>query len=101
MSAVTMTPLEALRRLVDVVRLLDASECGELYNELQGALTVAGTVLADPTEDAPRLPSTADEVIAFIGNNFVSQTTIGEDKTKWSYRLSVHDLLSAFEQLQE
>jgi len=100
MSAITMTLLEALRRLVDVARLIDASECGELYNELQGALTVAGTVLANPPEDAPRLPSTADEVIAFIGENYSTMSYEGlkEDRAYW---LTVHDLLSAFAQIQE
>lgn len=49
MSArIEVTPLEALRHLVDVARLIDADECPELYNELQSVLTVAGAVLAEP-----------------------------------------------------
>lgn len=48
MSAVT--PLQALRRLVDVARLIDADECPELYNQLQAELAVAGSVLAEPAK---------------------------------------------------
>lgn len=49
MSAIT--PLQALRRLVDVARLIDADECQELYNQLQAELAVAGAVLAEPQPD--------------------------------------------------
>lgn len=50
MSAVT--PLQSLRRLVDVVRLIDADECPELYNQLQAEITVAGAVLTEPVKHA-------------------------------------------------
>lgn len=46
-----ITPLQALRRLVDIARLIDADECPEFYNQLQGELTVAGAVLATQTDD--------------------------------------------------
>lgn len=45
-----ITPLQALRRLVDVARLIDADECPELYNQFQAELAVAGTVLAEPVK---------------------------------------------------
>lgn len=47
----TITPLQALRRLVDIARLIDADECPEFYNQLQGELTVAGAVLATQADD--------------------------------------------------
>lgn len=47
-----LTPLQSLRRLVDVARLIDADECPDLYNQLQAELTVAGAVLADPAKQA-------------------------------------------------
>lgn len=46
-----ITPLQALRRLVDIARLIDADECPEFYNQLQGELVVAGAVLAEPQQD--------------------------------------------------
>lgn len=45
-----MTPLDSLRRLVAIVRLIDAKECPELYNQLQGEIAVAERVLAQPFE---------------------------------------------------
>lgn len=48
----------------------------------------------------PSLPSTTDEVIAFIGSNFSSSHTQG-DKADWRYQVSVHDLLSAFSEWQD
>lgn len=51
MTATLITPLQALRRLVDIARLIDADECPELYNQLQGELTVAGAVLATQADD--------------------------------------------------
>lgn len=50
-----ITPLQALRRLVDIARLIDADECPELYNQLQGELAVAGAVLAE-AEAAQTVP---------------------------------------------
>ena len=44
---------DALRKLVDVTRLIDANECGELYNELQSALYVAGEALHDADTNKP------------------------------------------------
>lgn len=46
-----ITPLQALRRLVDVARLIDADECPELYNQIQAELTVAGAVLTEPQQE--------------------------------------------------
>ena len=42
-----VTPLEALRRLYDVARKVDASESGEFETLLQGELVVAESVLRD------------------------------------------------------
>lgn len=44
---------------------------------------------------APILPSTPEQVIAFINSNFDSRDERG-DKADWRFQLSVHDLLSAF-----
>ena len=44
---------DALRRLVDVTRLIDTHECGELYNELQSALYVAGEALHEADTNKP------------------------------------------------
>ena len=44
---------DALRQLVDVTRLIDAHECGELYNELQSALYVAGEALHEADTNKP------------------------------------------------
>lgn len=46
-----ITPLQALRRLVDIARLIDADECPEFYNQLQGELVIAGAVLAIQADD--------------------------------------------------
>lgn len=43
----SITPLQALRRLVDVARLIDADECPELYNQLQAELGIAYGVMRD------------------------------------------------------
>lgn len=50
MSATTVTAIEALRRLVAEVKLLDASEVGERWNQLGGVLGVAEGVLRDGEE---------------------------------------------------
>lgn len=59
------THAEALRRLVDVARLIDADECPELYNQLQGELAVAGAVLAGPQAEA------SQEHVAEIASTFL------------------------------
>ena len=48
----------------------------------------------------PRLPSTPEEVVAFIGNHYDARHTVGaiEDHR---YKLSVHDLLSSFQALAD
>lgn len=47
MSAATITPLEALRRLIAEVKQLDAVEVGARWNQLQGELGVAEGVVRD------------------------------------------------------
>ncbi len=54
----TVTPLEALRRLYDVARKVDAHESGEFETLLQGELAVAAAVLA-----APVVPVAAQPVV--------------------------------------
>lgn len=57
-------------------------------------------ILSRAAQATPSLPSTPDEVIAFIGSNFASSHTQG-DKADWRYQVSVHDLLSAFSEWQD
>ena len=40
-----VAPMEALKRLRDIVMQLDAAECPALYNQIQGELAVADTIL--------------------------------------------------------
>lgn len=56
-----VTPLEALRRLYDVARKVDASESGEFETLLQGELAVAELVLRDAA--APVVPVAAQSVV--------------------------------------
>ena len=62
---------DALRRLVDVTRLIDAHECGELYNELQSALYVAGEALHEADTNKPAVtvdsPEFMERVEAWSG----------------------------------
>lgn len=59
MSA-AVTPLEALRRLYEVARKVDASESGKFETLLQGELAVAESVLRDAA--APVVPVAAQPV---------------------------------------
>ena len=48
MQEITVTPLEALHKLIGVASMIDTAECKDeaMYNALQGALVVAQTALA-------------------------------------------------------
>jgi hypothetical protein len=68
-----------------------------MHEIMRKRFALAGFGAAQAT---PSLPSTPDEVIAFIGSNFDSSHTQG-DKADWRYQVSVHDLLSAFSEWQD
>ena len=53
----TVTPLEALRRLYDVARKVDAKEAGEFETLLQGELAVAEAALREAAPAAPTCES--------------------------------------------
>lgn len=56
MQEITVTPLEALDKLIGVASMIDTNECKDeaMYNALQGALVVAQTALAmAPKQEAP------------------------------------------------
>lgn len=48
----------------------------------------------------PKLPSTPEEVVAFIGDHFTSMDTTGPEEGRFIL-LTVHDMLSAFEDYEE
>jgi hypothetical protein len=49
------------------------------------------------SDNLKKLPETAEEMIAFIGSNFIAKERLPEeDLDETRYLLSVHDLLSAF-----
>lgn len=57
MQEITITPLEALHKLIGVASMIDTNECKDeaMYNALQGALVVAQTELAmAPKQEAPK-----------------------------------------------
>lgn len=56
-----VTPLEALRRLYEVARKVDASESGDFETLLQGELVVAESVLRDAA--SPVVPVAAQPVV--------------------------------------
>jgi hypothetical protein len=43
------------------------------------------------------IPRTADELVAFVGSNFSYFENAAPNKENWSYRMTVHDLLSSFD----
>lgn len=55
---------------------------------------------ASATDATPKLPSTPEEIIDFIGVNF-GRREKSPEKDDWCYTMSVHDLLSAFRDWQD
>jgi len=123
-----VAPMEALKRLRDIVLQLDAAECPALYNQIQGELAVAEMVLRQASPVAPQsapatetvarfwgaveagshapqpamptLPSTPEDVVEFLGEHIECMDAVGDIEDR-RITLSVHDLLSAFQELAD
>lgn len=60
-------------------------------------LATMGSTLAPPDEVLKLIPRTPDDLVAFVGSNFNCFENTATDKEDWSYRMTVHDLLSSFD----
>lgn len=81
-----VTPLEALQRLCDVARKVDASEAGDFETLLQGELAVAEAVLRAPDHDEELLKVKSD-VEGLMGYGFmVDNRRVGLDRIVWFNR---------------
>jgi hypothetical protein len=90
----------AIAQLTALIRKLLNSRDAKVQALAESLQKVRAEFESTPAQATPSLPSTPDEVIAFIGSNFDSSHTQG-DKADWRYQVSVHDLLSAFSEWQD
>jgi len=104
----SVTPLEALKRLIAVAKWPDAMAFASEVDWItfQRELGVAEMVVRDyvapvaPQPALPKLPSTPEEVVAFIDGQFDSMDTVGNVEDR-RISLTVHDLLSCFQNLAD
>jgi hypothetical protein len=95
--------------LEEAVESVECTSCGgrgrdsseDNYGGDCPTCTGQGFVIAASATDAtPKLPSTPEEIIDFIGVNF-GRREKSPEKDDWCYTMSVHDLLSAFRDWQD
>lgn len=86
-----VTPLEALRRLYEVARKVDASESGEFDNALQGELAVAESVLRVAAA-APVVPVAARPVVPDESHSDATQRAFELSAKARGYKLERDNL---------
>jgi hypothetical protein len=106
-----LPPLPEWSKQTDLGGLVPSEIRHALRIYARGAVALNGVAQTDEARDAPKWPSTPQEIRNFIGSNFTTRedanplpaagvysTFAGEASADDSYTLSVHDLLSAFAQ---